>query len=199
MRQYQFIRQYSQQRAMTMIEILIVIAILGIVIALALPSMSGFIQVNRVRSTTSEWISSLDYAKTEAITRGYPVSICPIGTPGTTSCGAAVEDWRNGWLIFANENNAIALPGSTVGLPGASDELLRVVDDVTGLTFSSNPGDTAINFITFQSSGFPDPGAGTLILTPTGCVSDNQRKIEVSATGRVEVTAQNCDGSTSSG
>lgn len=169
------------QRAFTIVEILIVVVILGVLAALALPSLLGFIQSNRVRSTTSEFISSLDYAKGEAITRGYPVSICPlVDSTVPTECGT---DWSQGWMVFVNEGNATA--------PSSDDDRLRVVDDISdSLIFS-----TSVTLISFQSSGFPDPGDGIITITPTNCLSNNQRELDISRTGRVDVEAQSCPSS----
>ncbi len=181
---------YHQQRAITLIETLIVVAILGVLAALAYPSLLNFIQSNQVRSATNELISSLDYAKGEAITRGYSVTVCPISSTDDSDvvCGDRT-DWSNGWAVFLNEVNA-----TTGTLPANQDDLLRVVDDISDTLVWS----TAINLINFQSSGFPaptigsNPGIGDIEIMPKKCMSDNQRLLNISATGRVDVDAQTC-------
>ena len=64
------LRRGSGRRAgFTLIETMIVIALLGILLALAAPSMREMIEVRRLRAINSQLVTDLQYARGEAISR----------------------------------------------------------------------------------------------------------------------------------
>lgn len=76
----------------SLIELMVVIAILGILMSTAVPAFSEWIAGQRVRETAADIHTSLMRARSEAISRGLPTSITPVTTSGVTS-------WANGWYI----------------------------------------------------------------------------------------------------
>lgn len=60
-------------RAFTLIEAMVVIAIGAILLTLAAPSFVEFIAVQRLKGTTAELVTDLQYARSEAISRGRNV------------------------------------------------------------------------------------------------------------------------------
>lgn len=65
----------------TLIELIVVVVIVGIFAAIALPSFSSLIHRMNVRSAADEFYSLLQYARAEAVTRGTVVNInAPVGT-----------------------------------------------------------------------------------------------------------------------
>jgi type IV fimbrial biogenesis protein FimU len=64
-----------------LIELIVVVVIVGIFAAIALPSFSSLIHRMNVRSAADEFYSLLQYARAEAVTRGTVVNInAPVGT-----------------------------------------------------------------------------------------------------------------------
>ena len=59
----------SSRRGFTLIELLIVIAVVGVIAALAAPSFSDYIRMQRLKGTQAELISNLQFARSEAISR----------------------------------------------------------------------------------------------------------------------------------
>src|SRR5678809_14467 len=82
------VQPHSNTYGFTLIELLITITIVGILAALAVPSMQRMILAQDIRSATSDLQTDLYYARSEAIKRASNVDIVP---------GSA--DWKNGWLI----------------------------------------------------------------------------------------------------
>ena len=89
----------------TLIEAMVVIAIIGILTMIAVPSFRDFTASRAVSSQVNDFASSLRLARTEAIKRGRPVVLCrtndPQATPPVCSAGT---DWRTGWLIMQGTN-----------------------------------------------------------------------------------------------
>ena len=65
----------------TLIELIVVVVIVGIFAAIALPSFSGLLHRMNVRSAADELYDLLQYARAEAVTRGTSVRVsAPVNT-----------------------------------------------------------------------------------------------------------------------
>jgi type IV fimbrial biogenesis protein FimT len=80
----------------TLIELMVVIAIVGILIAVAAPSFQGIIMKNKVQAAASEFHSALALARSEAIKRGGDARITVVANSlsGTTAV------WTSGMTVF---------------------------------------------------------------------------------------------------
>jgi prepilin-type N-terminal cleavage/methylation domain-containing protein len=78
-----------RQAGFTATEILVVIGIVGVLAAIAVPSMSKMIQTQSVRSASYDLNADLIYARSEAISRATNVTIT----------GASTTDFNQGWTI----------------------------------------------------------------------------------------------------
>jgi len=81
-------RMHRIQKGFTLIELLITLVIAAILVTIAIPNFSGLIQNNRLISQTNSLIADLNYARSESIKRGTPVSV-----------SAEDGEWANGWVI----------------------------------------------------------------------------------------------------
>jgi type IV fimbrial biogenesis protein FimT len=90
------------QRAFTLTELMITIAVAAILMAIALPSMRYTIFDNRVTSKTNELIGALNFARTEAITRRRLIQVQPV----TVTSG---NEWGAGWKIMDISTNPVTL------------------------------------------------------------------------------------------
>jgi type IV fimbrial biogenesis protein FimT len=77
------------QAGFTAAEILVVITIVGILAAVAIPSMSSLLSTQAVRSASYDLTADLIYARSEAISRGTDVTIT----------GTSTTDFKQGWTI----------------------------------------------------------------------------------------------------
>src|SRR5436190_23104803 len=84
-------------RGFTAVEILMALAVLGILAALAAPSFRDFANEQRLSSAVGGLAADLQFARTEAIKRNARVLMCA-RTPGATSC-AGTATWQNGWVV----------------------------------------------------------------------------------------------------
>lgn len=72
----------------SLLELMAVLAIVGILMSIAVPAFSEWIASQRVRDTAADIHTSLMRARNEAISRGLKTSITPVN-----------GNWANGWFI----------------------------------------------------------------------------------------------------
>jgi type IV fimbrial biogenesis protein FimT len=85
----QFSRPKTDRQGFTMIELLIVVAVIGILASLAAPSFSELIKSQRMKSMATDLNASLSLARSEAVKRNTNVTLSP------TTAGS----WQDGWQI----------------------------------------------------------------------------------------------------
>jgi type IV fimbrial biogenesis protein FimT len=80
----------------TLLELLITVALIAIVMAIAVPSMSTFTQNDRLTTNINALIGNLAYARSEAVKTNRQVSIC-VSNNATTCTGG---NWEDGWVVY---------------------------------------------------------------------------------------------------
>jgi type IV fimbrial biogenesis protein FimT len=100
-----FIRMRAA-KGFTLIELLVTIAIAAILMALAVPSFQAMVMNNRLTAQAGALNTALNYARNTALSQAVPVAVCPVGTAGSTTCGAS---WAAGWMVVSNPAGAATL------------------------------------------------------------------------------------------
>lgn len=140
------------QRGFTLVEAMVVVAMLGIIAAIAAPSFTGFIGTMNAKTAAFDLISDLTTARSEAIKRNADTTLAPVG-----------GNWSNGWQITAG--------GATLRERGALASSLAVTGaPSTGVTFRGNGrlrDDETLTKWTVKSS-ISGVTERCVIVTPTG-------------------------------
>jgi prepilin-type N-terminal cleavage/methylation domain-containing protein len=171
-------RRYRQ--GFSIIELLVVIVIVSVVLAAALPGFNDVMARNRIAAQTNDLVAAIGYTRNEAIRRNKNVTICAANAAQNLCTGT---DARN-WLVWADENADGAF---------AAGEIIRV-----GTLNGSDTATLSTTSVTFDRRGLRSvPGAATavsLALQPTSCATSKKyrRTIGVSTTGLTAVTTANC-------
>ena len=99
-------------KGFTLLEALVVLALMAALVALAAPSLSGLRQKHQMQSQAEQMLSSLMLARSEALQRQQRVTLCVLGLGG----GCATEgSWAQGWLVFVDgPDNAVRDSTETV-------------------------------------------------------------------------------------
>ncbi len=82
-------KSMKTQAAFSLIEVMITVAVAGILAVSALPSMKYMILNGQMTSKTNHFIRTLNHARNEAITQGATIVIEPFET----------SKWGNGWQV----------------------------------------------------------------------------------------------------
>jgi type IV fimbrial biogenesis protein FimT len=91
------------QEGFTLTELMIALAVAGILATLAVPSFLEAVRTSRMTAQTDELIAALNLGSSEARKRGGRVSLCKSanGTACATSGG-----WEQGWILFADTDSS---------------------------------------------------------------------------------------------
>lgn len=146
-------------RGSTLIELMITIAIAAILLAIGIPSMRDMIHQNRLSGNVNEFVAANMLARTEAIKRGSPITLCRAvnAESGSDACSTAAGDWSTGWVVKwvdpASGTATVlarqkALPAGTtvtstldsITYTGMGQPALAATTDSTGFTFSNDCG-----------------------------------------------------------
>jgi type IV fimbrial biogenesis protein FimT len=167
-------RMGTRTKGFTLVELMIVIGIMGIIMLFAVPNFIEMIANNRISSSTSDFIGSLQLAKTESVARVTPVSICKKNS-ASTACVTG-GDWEQGWIVFidANSNGAV----------NAGDTVLQAHEALhPRITFRGTTG--VADFINYTPSGRSSiTGTEVLMMCDDRGYSDSALGILITITGR---------------
>lgn len=155
-----------------MIEVLVAIAILGILTALAIPNFTATIKRYRVNAIRDEISSSLELARITAMTQG--VSVFLVRNPACAGVNfSGTRDWSCGWRVIAdtNRNEAISAtaPVGTVPMPPDRDTLLQTTSVPTGFVLLHNG--TGASSITINRWGQIAGTGHNFIVTPENYIA----------------------------
>ncbi|HET6564090.1 MAG TPA: GspH/FimT family pseudopilin [Xanthomonadales bacterium] len=168
----------SQHQGFTLLELMIVLAVLAVLLGWGMPSLTQSIRNNQVLAQTNELIAMLHFAKSEALRRNVPdderveVSLNP-------------ED--GGWSAFVLVEDAGDPPeGCEVGQLRCSSNTDVLLSGSTEQILFNNRG--------YIRSEDEDWNPETLFVQHTQCEGNSQRRrIDITATGQVSSCSLPCD------
>lgn len=168
------LRQYG----FSLVELLVTLAIVAIVAGLAMPSMQSLFGGSQITATNNQLVYSLQSARSEAIKRITPVTLCPSGNPlaADAVCGGS---FTGGWIVFVDTDGN--------GLRAAS-ELLILQSEPLSPAFSVTADAVYEEGILFGIDGTSVnsariPVSGNIEIMHAG--SEEGREVRIAASGRI--------------
>jgi type IV fimbrial biogenesis protein FimT len=166
--------QIRRSRGFNLLELMIVLAIVGILVTVATPSWKTIVINNRTRAAVNDWIASTQFARSEALRTNGPVTLC--ASTNGSSCSTSGGYFENGWIVIT-------------GTSATEGTLLQDTIAKDGVTMT--PNTTGFRALTFLPNGLPTGNfSGMRITVRDGNLntSDSLNKyICMARTGRTRV------------
>ena len=161
------------QRGLTLIELMIGLAVVGVLFGVALPAFSGGLEAARASEARAGLLASLLSAATHAGITGVHAVLCP--TRDGASCVNS-PDWSSGWLVFLDSNGSREIEGGERILrsqpPLAGKVRLRSTVGRIRIVFQGNGGNAGSNATFTLCDGRGPKRARALIMSNTGGLRD---------------------------
>lgn len=155
------IRRGCRTRGFTLVELMVVIAMIAILASLAAPSWRELLARNAIRSAVNDLGASLQYARSEAVRLNSPITVCA----SNDAINCANTGFENGWIVRtgAQVNDPVnqqllqdTLPRNSVRMAGAGMTFPRLTflpnglpsNGFIGVTIAACPADADLNAIT---------------------------------------------------
>lgn len=121
----------------TLLELITTLAVAAVALAIVVPGWTALTQRSQLTSTANQVLAHLRYARSEAVTRGRMVSMCP--SDDGSSCSGNAFGWQHGYIVFDDRNGDRRRDGD--------EGLLRVQGShAAGLRLQTSAGRPAIRF-----------------------------------------------------
>ena len=147
----------------TLIELMVAVAVVGVVVAIGMPSFGELLKNNRMVTQANTIIASLHQARSETINRGISVRIEPL---------VAGTDWSAGWQLRIDGSNP-----SDNDFDDDVDIVIRSYEALKQSTLTS----TVDNIIYLPDGSVS--AAAVLTLTANECTREHKRIISIKLSG----------------
>lgn len=149
-------------RGFTLIELLVTLTVASILLTLAVPSYRDFVMNNRLATASTDFLTSLAMARSEAVKRGEGVTVCSSTDQATCTNSA----WNLGWIVQVT----------------ATNEVLRVHEGLNGAISLTNAANN--KSIEYRPTGFLNGGTANTFNLCDSRSGETGRQIDITGTGR---------------
>lgn len=173
----------SANQGFTLMELMIAIAILGVLLALGWPSFTEALNNNRLAAASNSMIAGVNLARSEAMRSNRAGGVCP--SADGAICG---NDWSAGWLVWNDAN--------TDGAKAVDEPAIRYFQGNPAQVVLASAG-VGVPAIVFDRRGRMTAPAANAVFTShivdcsAGAVN-KQRRMTVSRAGQVRIQKESC-------
>ena len=187
------------QSGFTLMELMVVLAVVGIIMGFAVPNFNLYVRNSRLTGAANDLLASVALARSEAIKRQLPVGLCASANPNVANpvcSGATATAFRQGWFVWVDADNDW-VPDNNAAEPvldrhDALDTTLTVRSNnsrrirylANGFISGAGPFGANTNNIAMCDARGTDPTVGGV---------SAGRALRITATGRPRVTKIQAD------
>jgi type II secretion system protein H len=166
-----------ERQGFTLIELLVVLAILTVLLGFAIPGMGALTDRTNIAVTARNLGHTLQWARSQAVSRNMPVGVCPRSPEVLVECGS---DYGKGWLVFEDQNGDRKW--------GGGDTLLKVHDVQTfPFRILNRAGSKEVaKTILFKPNGFSGQ-AMTMVVCPRARSLERSTGLVLNNLGRLSI------------
>jgi type IV fimbrial biogenesis protein FimT len=170
-------KHLNHSAGFTMMELIVVLAIVSIVSLIAMPDGSQYRNDTRLRAATNDMVVAMQASRAEAVGRNAATTICVKNADSTNCAGSA--GWHEGWIIFVDPDQDANVDGG--------EEIVQIHDPLQGkLTMYGTSG--IDKDITFRASGQTSiTSTQTLIACDERGFSSHAKGLIITILGRASV------------
>jgi type IV fimbrial biogenesis protein FimT len=162
--------QMFKQKAFTLIELMVTLAVLGVIAAIAVPSFDQFQRGARASSDVSAITTALALARSEAVRRNRPVCVVS-------------ADWGAGWQVRVDDDGNDSC--------GSGETLIREFPGIAtsaSLSVARGAGSTPSTQVLYLPSGRANDTYAIQYRSEDGeCTPHRDRNLTIAGAGRTEI------------
>ena len=164
----------------TLVEMLVVVAIGGILAAMAAPSLIAVIESNRRITISNQLMEDLVFARRQAIAQSTSVALCGSDSTNPNACIARTTyptDWSNGWYTYIGKSDGLTPASAAAGLVLREPQALPSgwkVDAYLGIH----------NYVALRPLAVGTTGVGHFTIYRSGSTSRTAACVTVNSAGR---------------
>jgi prepilin-type N-terminal cleavage/methylation domain-containing protein len=183
-------RQKLRQDGFSLVEMLTVVAIIGILALVTVPNFITYMQSNKMKASMRAFTSDLRTMRQYSITQGVETKITFKPASANSVSARSYDFWR-GDSAFGTAPTWTQLTQSNVTKPALAKGYTRRLEDVvyfptTGQTFDSTAGVYSVVFFPDGHVGMPTGLTTASIAIKTDMkVPKSQYSIDISPSGRI--------------
>ncbi|MBS4011751.1 MAG: GspH/FimT family pseudopilin [Roseovarius sp.] len=164
------LRRSEPSCGFSLIELMVVVAVSAILIAVAAPNLADMATSAKLNSQSDRWRASAQLARSEAIKRNRPVTVCASTDGSACATAGGAQVWSSGWVVGYTEGTTWTVLEQS---PAAA----------SGYRMEVASGATPVYSLVFQPSGVNSTGATAMVCRSKPAGNLQQRTITLSITG----------------
>jgi type IV fimbrial biogenesis protein FimT len=165
----------------TLIELMIALSIVGILLAIAVPSFREAMMNVRISAQTNDLMTDLSVARSEAVKRSLPVLLCT--SKDGLACGGS---WSDGWIVFVDADNDAAVSNGDLVMKSrpAAEGNNSIV---------ATAGTDTLSAVSYRPTGLTgNKNVVKFSICDSRTATKSGREIEITVTGRAKATPVVC-------
>ena len=165
-------------KGFTIIELMVTIAIAGIIAAIAMPNLNDFLVRMRVDNEVTEMHRLLLTARNSAINTGLNTTVCPLNTATPQTC---TNNWENDISVFTNTT-------AVTNIMDGTDTLIKIK---AAIKASDKLELTNADAIIYSPSGRTLTSIANQLIYCPYKYSNESNGIDISTSGRTYIGTKN--------